>query len=282
MVRQAVGHVVTATTIGHLRWSPSTHLGVLLADVERLAAKVATAVDDGHTAPQLWHLAVIATCRLDGSGMTTMPSAGDVTSLVTDDSAVEEVMRREYAGASNALGADDLAGLLREDPLKALPALHRTLTSGLVAPPVTGQLRRTEQAVHDGGEGRVVFQPVPPAAIATALGFLSDLMAGHDLHPVVTAGLLQFELLRLHPFESANGRLARVAARLVLRDAGLDPAGLAVAEVAMSQRPVGNYDAAAGALRSNDLTVWLETWGEDVATGLRLATSALGLAEVGS
>ena len=95
---------------------------------------------------------------------------------------------------------------------------------------------------------------------------------------MVVAGLVQFEVLRLHPFESANGRLARVAARLVLRDAGLDPAGLAVAELPMSARRVGNYDVLAAALRSGDLTVWLETWAEDVASGLRLATAALGIA----
>lgn len=269
---------MATTAIGHLRWSPSAHLGVQLATIEGLAERVGEAVRNGATAPAVWNLAVIATCRLDGSAMTTTPRPGDVASLVTEDSTPEEVMRREYVGVANAIGADDLATLLRRDPLKALPALHRTVTAGLVAPPVTGQLRRTQQAVHDGNEGRLVFQPVDPAEIAVALPFLRDLVADRDLHPVVTAGLLQFEVLRLHPFESANGRLARVAARHVLREAGLDPGGLAAAEIPMSDRPVGNYDAVAAALRSGNLTVWLETWAEDVAAGLRLAADAMGIA----
>lgn len=269
---------MSAATIGHLRWGPSAHLGVLLEDIERLAARIDGAVRLGSVAPQLWDLAVIASCRLDGSAMTATPTPGDTTSLVADDAAPMEVMRREYAGVATALRADDLGALLRRDPLRALPALHRILTAGLVAPSASGQLRRTVQAVHDGNEGRIVFLPVEPARIAVDLPTLQDLVAADSLHPVVVAGLLQFEILRLHPFESANGRLARVAARLVLRDAGLDPAGMAVAEVAMSGRRVGNYDAVAAALRSGDQTTWLETWAEDVAAGLRLALGALGLA----
>lgn len=268
---------MTSPPIGHLTWAPSTHLGVLLADVERLAAAVGAAVQAGSTSPRLWDLAVIANCRLDGSAMTTTPAPGDTTSLVDDDADPAEVMRREYAGVAAALRADDVAVLLRRDPLRALPALHRDLTGGLVATRATGQLRRSDQAVHDGLEGRIVFRPVAPAQIAVQLPFLQELLARRDLHPVVMAGLLQFEVLRLHPFESANGRLARVSARMVLREAGLDPAGLAVAEIPMSGRRVGNYDTMAAALRSGDLTVWLETWAEDVVAGLRLAAADLGL-----
>lgn len=268
---------MTSPPIGHLSWAPSSHLGVLLEDVERLSSQVTAAVHDGSTAPHLWDLAVIASCRLDGSAMTATPAPGDTTSLVDDDADPAEVMRREYAGVAAALRSDDIAVLLRRDPLRALPALHRALTAGLVATPAAGQLRRSHQVVHDGHEGRIVFRPVAPADIAVQLPFVQVLLAQRELHPVVTAGLVQFEVLRLHPFESANGRLARVAARMVLREAGLDPAGLAVAEIPLSGRRVGNYDVVAAALRSGDLTIWLETWAEDVTAGLRLAATDLGI-----
>lgn len=268
--------MTVARTARH-RWSPSAHLGVLLEDIERLTHEVADEIQLGSTAPSLWDLAIIANCRLDGSTMTATPPPGDVLRLVVDDDEPLEVERREYAGVASALGADDLGALLRRDPLRALPALHRLMTTGLVATPSAGMLRRTDQVVSDGQEGRIVFHPVPPTAIARELPALQDLVVDTDLHPVVTAGLLQFEILRLHPFGSANGRLARVAARLVLRDAGLDPGGLAVAEVPMSTRRLGNYDVVAAAMRSGDMTVWLETWAEDVAAGLRLATAALGI-----
>ncbi len=260
------------------QWSPSPHLGVLLEDIERLATAIAGAVSLGSTAPHLWDLAIIATCRLDGSPMVATPPPGELIALVDDGADPIEVQRREYAGVEAALRADDLGALLRRDVLKALPAVHRRLTTGLVATPSAGMLRRSQQVVSDGLEGRIVFHPVAPAEIAPQLPSLQQLAGDQTLHPVVVAGLLQFEILRLHPFESANGRLARVAARLVLRDAGLDPAGMAVAELPMSARRVGNYDVLAAALRSGDLTVWLETWAEDVAAGLRLATAALGIA----
>lgn len=272
---------MTGTRAAHHRWSPSAHLGVLLEDIERLAHDVSNAIQLGSTAPQLWDLAVIASCRLDGSTMTATPPTGDIARVVVDDDDPVEVERREYAGVASALGADDLGALLPRDPLRALPALHRLVTSGLVATPSTGMLRRTDQVVSDGQEGRIVFHPVPPATIARELPALQELVADRDLHPVVTAGLLQFEVLRLHPFESANGRLARVAARLVLRDAGLDPGGLAVAEIPMSTRRLGNYDVTAAAMRSGDMTMWLETWAEDVVAGLRLTAAELGIEPAG-
>lgn len=266
---------MSSTPLGHLRWAPSEHLGATLEAIERHAADVGSAVARGRTAPGLWNLAVIATCRLDGSAMTAVPDAGDVASLVTATSTVQDIQRREYVGVANALGADDLGATLARDPLKGLPALHRLITAGLVAPSSAGQLRRSPQVVHDGAEGRIVYNPVPPEAIAPDLPLVREIVGARSLHAVVRAGLVQFEVLRLHPFESANGRLARVAARLLLRVAGLDPGGLAVADLPMSARRVGNYDMVAAALRSGDLTMWLETWAEDVATGLQLAAGHL-------
>lgn len=264
-------------TLGTSTWRRTDHLRDLVATTRRLADDVGRAVAAGSTAPQLWDRAVIASCRLDGSPHDTTPTDGDTTSLVDDDSPVEDVWRREYAGVRRALAADDLAELLRRDVLGAIQGLHRLLTGGLVATHLRGRLRRSEVAVHTGGEGRQVFRPVRPELLAREMTHLPRVVADADHHPLEVAGILQFDLLRLHPFESANGRLARAAARLVLRGAGLDPGGLAVPEIAMAQRRVGNYDEVAAGLRSGDRTRFLEGWGEDVTAGLRLAATTLGV-----
>ena len=80
----------------------------------------------------------------------------EVTSLVDDNADPEDVQRREYAGVEAALRADDLGVLLRRDALRALPALHRHLTTGLVATPSAGLLRRIEPAA------RIINEPVNP------------------------------------------------------------------------------------------------------------------------
>lgn len=266
--------------LGAHAWSRNDHLHDLLATTDRLADDVRRAVEAGSTAPDLWDRAVIASCRLDGSAHDETPSDGDTTALVGDDPDPADVWRREYAGVRRALGADDLAGLLRRDVLGGIQGLHRLLTQGLVAAHLRGRLRRTDQAVHTGGEGRLVFRPVTPDRLAREVARLPVLLAddpGVRDHPLEVAGVLQFELLRLHPFESANGRLARTAARLVLRGADRDPGGLAVPEIPMARRRSGNYDEVAAALRSGDLTRFLEGWGEDVTAGLRLAATRLGV-----
>lgn len=260
-----------------MSWERSAHLADLVATTDRLADDVARAVAAGSTAPHLWDRAVIASCRLDGSPHDATPTDGDTTSLVDDSATDEEIWRREYAGVRRALAADDVADLLHRDVLGGIQGLHRLLTQGLVTADLRGRLRRSPLAVHTGGEGRQVFAPVAPERLARELAGLPVLLADPDTHPLEVSGRLQYELLRLHPFESANGRLARCAGRLVLRRAGLDPGGLAVAEIPMARRPAGNYDEVAAARRSRDLTRFLEGWGEDVTAGLRLATSTLGI-----
>lgn len=263
--------------LGDCAWDRTDHLTDLLATTDRLADDVAGAVGLGATAPVLWDRAVIASCRLDGARLAATPSEGDTTTLVTDDAEPEEIWRREYAGVRRALAADDLATRMRTDVLGAIRALHHLLTQGLVARADRGRLRRRPQAVHTGGDGRLVFSPVGPADLARQVGRLPLVMVDGDLHPVEVAGVLQFELLRLHPFESANGRLARTAARLVLRDRARDPGGLSVPEISMATRVAGNYDEVAAAIRSRNLTRFLEGWGEDLTAGLRLARATLGL-----
>ncbi len=264
-------------TLGTSTWRRTDHLRDLVATTHRLADDVGRAVAAGSTAPDLWDRAVIASCRLDGSPHDTTPTDGETTSLVDDDSSTEDVWRREYAGVRRALAADDLAELLRRDVLGAIQGLHRLLTGGLVATDLRGRLRRSDVAVHTGGEGRQVFRPVTPDRLAREMTHLRRLVADDDHDPLEVAGILQFDLLRLHPFESANGRLARAAARLVLRGAGLDPGGLSVPEIVMAQRRAGNYDEVAAGLRSGDRTRFLEGWGEDVTAGLRLAATTLGV-----
>lgn len=185
----------------------------------------------------------------------------------------------EYLGVRSALCSDDLAERLLREPRSALAALHRRLTRGLIDPWQAGRPRRTAQAVHDGSVGRVVyFAPTPTRAregLDRLCAWVIEEASEHD--PVVASGILHLELLRLHPFESANGRLARTAGRLLLRARGGDPDRLAAAELVLARDPLGTYEEVARTTRRGDCTIWLERWGEAVTGGLRTAAARLGL-----
>jgi Fic family protein len=189
----------------------------------------------------------------------------------------EELLRAEARGAAAALVADDLVAPLAADPQPTLAELHRRLTDGLVAPARAGRPRASEQAVHDASLGRIIYFTPDPAQLPAALAGLADWLAGDaaDLPGLHAAGLLHLELLRLHPYDAANGRLARAAARLWLRGAGLDPAGLAVPELLLADDPLGYHEQVAGSLRRRDAAIWLERWAEAVVAGLRGSLHAL-------
>ena len=284
------------------------HLVTLVAEVERLAAEVREADPDDAVATHLRRDATVATLRLDGSTIPHPPD-GDDLALVADadevaahdvpadargtwadairsrsDLAVEDtrVWALEFAGATAGLAADDLADALSDDVVTTLATLHGRVVRGLVAPDVVARPRRTEQAVHDTSTGRVVYFAVPPDEVVGQLHVLANWLtsAASREHALLTSGVAHAELLRIHPYEAANGRTARTAARLLLRAAGLDPHALAVAETAMLDDPMGPYEEIARTRRRRDHTVWLERWGEAVTDGLRRAALATGRLDV--
>jgi Fic family protein len=279
------------------------HLVALVADAERLAASLAGVDVEPERAAGLRREAVLASLRLDGSPADELPDealldpdappgpagptdrpgtwldAMRVGTGALDAADQATITALEAIGVRTAMAADDLAETLLTAPLEALAELHRRLTRGLLAADAAGRPRTTEQAVHDASVGRILYFPTEPADIVRELHLVAAWLdsVGAREHALVTAGVLHLELLRIHPFEAANGRLARAAARLVLRSRGLDPHGIATIEPELARDPIGYYEEVARTQRRRDLTIWLERWGEAVVDGLRRAAREQGL-----
>ncbi len=280
----------------------TAHLVALVATCERLATRLRTSTPPPERTEELVARAALASLRLDGSPVTTPP---DLDEALPDGPAApsafgrprerttgtwldamglaeqpdQEIMAREYRGMRAALAADDLAGRILVEPRVTFAELHRRLTRGLVDEGAAGRPRRTRQAVQDVSVGRVIFHAAAPEQVPTRLAGLAGWMvsAGTREHALVVSGVVHHELLATHPYEAANGRLARTAARLVLRARGLDPHGVAPIEAVLAQDALGYYSEVAKTLRRRDLTIWLERWGEAVSGGLRAAARHLGL-----
>lgn len=296
----------TVTTTGTPRFTRTPHLVDLIAESERLAQLVAGAPDHERLREPRLEAAAVASLRLDGSPLTAPPDLRHApdpdapiaetaprrgtwfdamrsgTDVDLEDDALAEVQALEYLGVRAALESDDLLELVLTEPLEALTTLHRRLTRGLLEEDRAGAPRQSEQAVHDASVGRIIYFPSEPHAIPREIHLMSGWLvsAGAREHALVVSGVLQHELLRIHPFEAANGRLARVAARLVLRARGLDPAAAAAAEVALAEDAIGYHEEVARTVRRRDLTIWLERWGEAVGSALRQAARELDVLEV--
>jgi hypothetical protein len=269
----------------------------LVSDRRDAAARATVALDGGRVddLPTLTAATALVDEQLAASGPAGRPATAPVRPAVDAgaprlgtwldalrvfaDPSDDQVRALEVTGAAAALASDDLATSLVDVPRPTLTELHRRLTRGLVADDRVGVLRLGDLSVQDGSVGRVIFFTTAPDAIRTDLDrLLGWLVAAADReHPVVVSGIVQLELLRIHPFDAANGRLARCAARLLLRRGGLDPDGLAAPEPLLARDALGYHEEVAGTLRRRDPTRWLERWAEAVADGLRDSARQLGL-----
>lgn len=168
--------------------------------------------------------------------------------LLDEDAPDAVVVAREVAGLLAAWSHDGgLATAETPATLRAaLADLHDRLTPGLVAAADSGVLRRSTQVVHDAATGRVLHYPPDADRLPARLGALLHAwseglvdVAGGPAGAIERAAVLHQQLALLHPFESANGRLARTVARHVLLDGGVAPAGL---DAALARDAVGYWE----------------------------------------
>lgn len=150
------------------------------------------------------------------------------------------------AGAVRVAGeAGRLLGVWRTSPSQALARLHVLAASDLVP---AGR--------HDAELGRLRAGD----GVADRLALLAGLVTGGTRVPApILAAVVHGELLAVQPFSSANGVVARAAARLTAVAAGLDPKGLAVPEVGHLRRAAEYREAAAGFATggADGVRVWL-------------------------
>jgi hypothetical protein len=165
-----------------------------------------------------------ASAALDGAALhrTGQEHTGEgrVEDVVTDPVLAGAVRAAEESGR--------LLGVWRTAPLQALARLHVLAAADLAPAPQLGR-------------------PRGDAAVSARLALLADLVTDGPAAPApVLVAVVHGELLALAPFGSADGVVARAAARLTALASGLDPKGLAVPEVGHLRRVSEYRTAAAG------------------------------------
>lgn len=193
-----------------------------------------------------------ASAALDG-GSAELPADGSVEDPV-------------LAGALRV--AEALGGLLntwRRAPLQALARLHVLAAADLTGDERLG--RPTGPATPPGPGGN-------PAQVSARLDTLSRLVVGASQVPgPVQVAVVHGELLALQAFGSADGVVARAAARLSAIATGLDPKGLVVPEVAHLRREP-EYRAAAAGFATGEheaLATWIRHCCDALVAGSREA-----------
>ena len=152
-------------------------------------------------------------------------------------------------------GQTTLVGVWRRAPLQAIARLHSL-------------------AAADLADDERLGRPRTDPDVGQRLALLADIVTGGTRVPApVLAAVVHGELLTLAPFGTADGVVARAAARLVTIASGLDPHGLGVPEVYWMRRS-GDYAAAARGFASgtpDGLTAWILLSCRGLAEGAREA-----------
>ena len=235
----------------------------------RLDGGLRTSADgSGLERPGTWLDALGGAAGAAGDG--TGDGAGGASAPL-DESELERMAELERAGVRAAIASDDLADAFGRASADAgglgtaLALLHGRLTAGLVADARAGRLRRGPRVVHDASVGRVLFFPTDAALLPDAWDQLLRSVTGSGAGaaaartaPAVRAALLHLELLRHQPFDAANGRVARAAARLALTADGLVPDGLGAPDAVLATDPLGYHEEVGASVRRRDATRWVE------------------------
>ena len=154
-------------------------------------------------------------------------------------------------------------GLIRE--------IHQRLVAGVrggAAHP--GEYRRVQNYVVNSATGAVVYMPPPSHDVPMLMQELVGWLNGErDVHPVLTSGLAQFQLVHIHPFLDGNGRTSRLLSTLCLYRAGYDFKRLFTISEYYDRDRGAFYRALQGVReRDMDLTGWLEFFAGGLATQL--------------
>jgi Fic family protein len=150
--------------------------------------------------------------------------------------------------------------------------IHKRLVKGVRGDKaLPGEYRKGQNYVVNSKTGKVVYTPPPPADVprmmAETVGWLR---AQHGINPVLEAGIAQFQVVHIHPFNDGNGRTSRLLSTLCLYRKGYDFKRLFTISEYYDRDRTAFYTAIQGAReRGMDLTGWLEYFTDGLATQMR-------------
>lgn len=209
------------------------------------------------------------TTHIEGTQLTVEQAehlwAGESVTGAADDD-VRELLnyRAAFDLVSAYLSSGDriTEGLIRE--------IHRRLVQdvrgGEAAP---GTYRSTQNFVANSVTREIIYTPPPPFDVAPMMRELVDwLREPTDIHPVLVAGIAQFQLVHIHPFVDGNGRTSRLLSTLCLYRSGYDFRRLFTLSEFYDRDRDSFYAALQQVRVELDLTGWLEYFVHGLATQL--------------
>ncbi len=142
-----------------------------------------------------------------------------------------------------------------------LQEIHRLTVTNLLPANEAGHYRTVKVVIRNNATQEITFRTPPPPEVSF---FIEELFAwlnskeGQEVHPLLRAGLLHYELVRIHPFTDGNGRASRAMALLLLFLEGYEVKKFFALEEYYDSHPEEYYGALQSVASSGETTTWLE------------------------
>lgn len=138
--------------------------------------------------------------------------------------------------------------------------LHRIVVHKILAEDQAGEYRTKQVIIRNSQTGEVTFRPPPAIEVQFLMReftYWLNRQEKDSIHPVLKAGIVHHELVRIHPFIDGNGRIARTMATLILLLGGYDIRRFFSLEEYYDRDALTYYTNLQKA-SSGDLSSWLE------------------------
>ncbi len=162
-----------------------------------------------------------------------------------------------------------------EIDLDTILKIHKLTVEKLVPAEQVGKFRQVKVVVRGVETGQVTFTPPEPAEVPKQIVAFLDWFNSEGvkkLSPLLKAGIVLYEIVRIHPFTEGNGRTARAVATLSLFKDEYDVKRFFSLEEYYDDDLPSYYKALQSASdqlvvdeAERDLTAWLEYFTEGLA-----------------
>lgn len=159
--------------------------------------------------------------------------------------------------------------------IETILEIHRLTTERILPPEISGHFRVRQVVVKNSRTGEISYTPPPAAEVPYLIEDLVNWInsdEARETHPVIKAGIIHYELARIHGFTDGNGRVARAVATLVMFLDGYEIRKFFSLEEYFDENPMNYYltlQAVSNQLvidtHERDISPWLEYFVEGVA-----------------
>jgi len=185
------------------------------------------------------------------------------TSIVARDRDIKEIINyravMDYLDTLVPVGAREASPVTLTHHI--LLEIHKLTVASLLPEEEAGHYRSVKVVIRNTQTQEISFRPPPPTEVSF---YVDELFAwlnsesGLAVHPLLRAGLLHYELVRIHPFTDGNGRTARAMALLLLFLEGYEVKKFFALEEYYDRWPEEYYSALQSVASTSETTTWLE------------------------